>query len=264
MTKHPSDDAPPNRRNSLLPSGEDAKDLVSLGGKSILEFLKVCAGVMLGPAGSGAAGIGGALLGYFAKKWERRATSFSKEVLASSPKIQKLLASEDPTEPLLATFVSVFESCLRDDEDEKVMYYAAFMVGMAEAHLAGELPHLRKVAMLAAIRALRAHDLLLFVALSIAEVIHERMLSVTELESYVRAEMKQLQPDFLMAEQSFASLLSHGVIELDPKVSAAVVMTPNTYGLTKFGEAFWRILKDGIRQALSLNGTSEKPGSAGP
>lgn len=252
MTKLPSD-TPINGKGSLLPVGDNAKDLLSLGGKSILELLKFCAGQSIGPAGSAVVGIGGALLGYVTKKYERRVEAFSKETLNASPQVQTLFASENPPEPLLATFVSIFESCLRDDEDEKVTYYAAFVVGMAEAHIAGALPHLRKVAMLGAIRALRAHDLLLFSTLSIAEPFHDRRLSMRELTSYVRAEMKQVQPDFEMADQAFAQLLSHGLIQVAPEDSSAVLTMPTAYGLTVFGKAFWGVLKEGVERSLCLD-----------
>lgn len=131
-----------------LPKGEDAKDLLILKGETLATLLKLIPGMP-----EKAVDLGKALISYTWRRWKRRVETFADGLGRHPGAIQRLAESE----PLLDVFMSMFDACLRDEEDEKVQYYAAFTAG-----LAGQIeryPSAMRLAMLQAVKSLRTHDL---------------------------------------------------------------------------------------------------------
>ena len=75
--------------------------------------------------------ISGGLGNYFRNRVKAREVKFEQAISECPEKAQEVFKSERKSEPLLDVFVSVYRSCLADDEADKAPIYAALMAGFA-------------------------------------------------------------------------------------------------------------------------------------
>lgn len=231
----------------LIPQGDDAKDLLGLSGETVATLLKMIPGVP-----GAAVDLAKALVKFSWKRWQRRVEEFARDVQVR-PLVVQSLESAKEGEPLLDVFMSMFDACLRDDEDEKTEYYAKFTIGIAER--GRRVPKATRLRLMDAIRSLRTYDLeVLTVVGMLTRVNTQDRASLPELEAH----MVSRRPDpvgWQLLPEGLAALASKGLLD-DKLVPQIFQITRETklYRLTDAGNTLWSLLSDEASIGGDLSG----------
>jgi hypothetical protein len=214
------------------PSDEAKERMLKAAGRTIKTTLNLWTGV----GGDLAELAWGYVTDHYKERNKRRAEEFKARIEKAGPKVQEVIESPQQSEPLFDVFLCVYRECLNDDEDEKVSYYASFMALLAVAQ-EPKPSHAHVMAILAAIRDLRAHDLRTL-ALFGRRSSHQNGENLGQLEARVghMATPSNVSRDLLL--QSVSALIRHGLVTMTPFGLNAMVNADLHYKITEFGRKF--------------------------
>jgi hypothetical protein len=230
------------------PSDDAQKRMLSLAGKTIkiaLNALSASIGGFIGDV----AELGWIYISdHYKERYKRRGEEFKARFEKAGPKVQEVIESAQMSEPLFDIFLSVYRECMNDDEDEKVRYYAALMIGFSLPGGQSVSKH-QKMALLNAMKSMRVHDLYVLEALAFTRSkSHATSVTLDELKrSDSRAAITDIDWDLALA--SLRTLQGLGLVDDDPRQQAATVPQPNKYGQSPLGLTFWKLIGPNLEES---------------